>query len=74
MLSFTLLALAVVQPQPVTTHIYRSHDVPAALAAGCRVQHVHTPAGKLGNAPAIIRCSTPVATLEARRAKGDAHG
>ena len=36
--------------------IYRSHDISGALRAGCSVQQVHTPAGKIGNQAAIVRC------------------
>jgi len=47
-------------PKPVQ---YRSHEVSVGLKAGCKVQQVHTPAGKIGNHPAILRCPAPVKRL-----------
>jgi len=47
-------------PKPVQ---YRSHEISVGLKAGCKVQQVHTPAGKIGNHPAILRCPAPVEGL-----------
>jgi hypothetical protein len=44
---------------------YRSHEVSVGLKAGCKVQQVHTPAGKIGSHRAILRCPAPVESLEA---------
>ena len=50
-------------PKPVQ---YRSHEVSVGLKAGCKVQQVHTPAGKIGIHPAILRCPAPVASLASK--------
>ena len=49
-------------PKPVQ---YRTHEVSVGLKAGCKVQQVHTPAGKIGSHRAILRCPAPVEALEA---------
>ena len=54
-----LLALAAPVQAAPAVQVYRSHDIGAALRAGCKVQQVHMPAGKLGQPPAIIRCEGP---------------
>jgi hypothetical protein len=51
-------------PKPVQ---YRSHEVSAGLKAGCKVQQVHTPAGKIGSHRAILRCPAMVESLEASK-------
>lgn len=43
-------------------------QVSEALKAGCTVQQTHLPAGKIGTAPAIIRCSeTQVAKADTNK-------
>lgn len=54
-------------PKPVQ---YRSHEVSVGLKAGCKVQQVHTPAGKMGSHPAILRCPAAVESLEASKTTG----
>lgn len=54
-----LLALAAPTQAAPAVQIYRSHDIGTALRAGCKVQQVSIPAGKLGQPPAIIRCEGP---------------
>ena len=65
----TLLALAISPPiefgEAPLVHHYRSFNVHVARKAGCHVSQVHVPAGKLGHAPAVIRCPAPVEALEA---------
>jgi hypothetical protein len=61
-----LAATAPLHADAAPARIYRSHDVSGALAAGCTVQQVHTPAGKIGNHAAIIRC--PAGALAQARA------
>lgn len=53
-------------PKPVQ---YRTDEVSVGLKAGCKVQQVHTPAGKIGSQRAIVRCPAPVESLEARVAQ-----
>lgn len=51
-------------PQPVQ---YRSHQVSVGLKAGCEVQQVHTPAGKIGGGHSpILRCPAAIERLEGR--------
>lgn len=53
-----LLALAAPAQTAPAAQVYRSHDIGTALRAGCKVQQVSIPAGKLGQPPAIIRCDS----------------
>lgn len=59
MLATLFLALAASAQAAPAVHVYRSHDIGTALRAGCKVQQVSVPAGKLGQPPAIIRCEGP---------------
>ncbi|AJP73064.1 hypothetical protein [Sphingomonas hengshuiensis] len=43
-------------------------QVSEALKAGCSVQQVHVPAGKIGTAPAIVRCDAATQLARADRA------
>jgi hypothetical protein len=54
-------------PKPV---LYRSHEVSIGLKAGCKVQQVHTPAGKIGSHRAILRCPAAVESFEASKTTG----
>lgn len=54
-------------PKPVQ---YRSHEVSNGLKAGCKVQQVHMPAGKIGSHRAILRCPAAVESLEASKTTG----
>jgi hypothetical protein len=40
------------------------------LKAGCKVQQVHTPAGKIGSHRAILRCPAAVESFEASKTTG----
>lgn len=54
-------------PKPVQ---YRTHEVSVGLKAGCKVQQVHMPAGKIGSHRAILHCPAPVPSLEASKTTG----
>ncbi|MDP5280800.1 hypothetical protein Q9Q95_17880 [Sphingomonas sp. DG1-23] len=61
---FVTLLAVVISAQPAPAEIqYRSYDVSAALARGCKVQRVSV-AGRTEHAP-IIRC--PAEAKDARR-------
>ena len=58
MIRFLVVAtLAVIAtPALATERAHTPQQVSDALKAGCSVQHVHTPAGKNGQQPAIVHC------------------
>lgn len=60
MLRLLLIApLALVAlPAVAKDRAHAPHDVAAAIAKGCRVQQVHTPAGKMVHNATIISCPT----------------
>ncbi|WP_404333629.1 hypothetical protein AB2M62_10800 [Sphingomonas sp. MMS12-HWE2-04] len=62
---FATLALAAAATPAAASHdhVYRSHNTPAALKAGCTVSQVHVPSGKAIHTPAVIRCPAPVEAL-----------
>lgn len=60
-LAMITLAETDASPKPVQ---YRTHEVSVGLKAGCKVQQVHTPAGKIGSQRAIVRCPALVDGLE----------
>ena len=62
------LAETDVAPKPAVQ--YRSHEVSVGLKAGCKVQQVHTPAGKIGSHRAILRCPAAVESLETGKMTG----
>ena len=62
------LALAAL-PAVAKDRAHAPHDVSAAIAKGCRVQQVHTPAGKMVHNATIISC--PSDTDVAAEAKKD---
>lgn len=51
----TIAALAAL-PAQARDHQKNYPHLGAAIAAGCKVQQVHTPAGKLGIVDPIVRC------------------
>jgi hypothetical protein len=51
------------------THVYRSHNTAAALKAGCTINQVHVPSGKVIHTPPVIRCSAPVEELGSTQGK-----
>lgn len=64
-ISLAALGLAAMQAGPQQPVQYRTHNISAALKAGCKVQTVHTPASKIGGQRAIVRCASAVEALEA---------
>ena len=68
--ALALLGLAETDVAPKSAAQYRSHEVSVGLKAGCKVQQVHTPAGKIGSQRAILRCPAPVESLEAGKTTG----
>lgn len=65
--ALALLSGTSATPLPVQ---YRSHQISAGLKAGCKVQQVHTPAGKIGSGHSpILRCPAAVESLEAGKVR-----
>lgn len=64
-MTFAAFGFAAVQSAPQQPVQYRTHQVAEGLKAGCKVQTVHTPAGKIGGQRAIVRCPAPVKAIEA---------
>ncbi|WP_448662103.1 hypothetical protein ACG3SL_15690 [Sphingomonas sp. CJ20] len=74
MLKFVLIGALAIAATPAIAQD-RAHgpqQVSDALKAGCSVQQVHVPAGKIGSAPAIVRCDAQAQLAVADRAARDA--
>ena len=63
--------LAVATPAIAAERAHAPHQISDALKAGCKIQVVHTPAGKTVHQPAIVHCkrTTPIEIASTKPAR-----